>query len=148
MNFFEDIFGGSSEPPTPRQLMHGRHPLYPVILGFPNGLIPTEESAGTKICGDPHPDTTPPLQSEYNGDLWNGFTQQDNRCTVPSLLGGNAMNNNPCILGCCKVHDNCYKQHQCNWSSWICTDGGIPPILPCWACNDTVVNCITGCLKK
>ena len=40
---------GSSSPPTPRQLLHGRHPLYPVILGVSDGLIPTEASAGNPV---------------------------------------------------------------------------------------------------
>ena len=44
VSFFEWLFGGSSAPPTPRQLFHGRHPLYPQILGIQNGLIPTEGS--------------------------------------------------------------------------------------------------------
>jgi hypothetical protein len=43
---FDDLFGGSSNPPTPRQLLHGRHPLYPEILGIPLGLIPNQKSAG------------------------------------------------------------------------------------------------------
>jgi hypothetical protein len=49
---FDDLFGGGgSSPQIPRQLRHGRHPLYPVMLGVPNGLIPTEASAGLEICG-------------------------------------------------------------------------------------------------
>ena len=60
---FDELFGGgSSEPPTPRQLRHQRHPLYPVILGFPDGLIPDQVSKGLKVCGDPYPSKTPPLQ--------------------------------------------------------------------------------------
>jgi len=47
VNFFEDIFGGGSSPPIPRQLMHRRHPLYAAILGIDSGLIPTEGPAGT-----------------------------------------------------------------------------------------------------
>ena len=38
-----DIFGGGgSSLPTPRQLLYQRHPLYPVILGVSEDLIPTE----------------------------------------------------------------------------------------------------------
>ena len=62
VNFFEDIFGGGSSPEIPRQLMHGRHPLYPVILGVSDGLIPTEASEGLKVCGDPEPSKARPLQ--------------------------------------------------------------------------------------
>lgn len=51
---FDELFGGGSDnPPTPRQLRHGRHPLYPVILGIQDGLIPDETSAGPEqTCGD------------------------------------------------------------------------------------------------
>jgi len=45
VNFFEDIFGGGSSPEIPRQLLHGRHPLYPDLVGAPDGLIPDEASA-------------------------------------------------------------------------------------------------------
>jgi len=43
ISFFEWLLGGGS-PPIPRQLTHARHPLYPVILGVSDGLIPTEAS--------------------------------------------------------------------------------------------------------
>ena len=46
VQLFLDLFGGSDTPPTPRQLLHGRHPLYPDILGVQDGLIPDEKSAG------------------------------------------------------------------------------------------------------
>ena len=130
-----------------RQLRHQRHPLYPAIMGVSDGLIPDEVSAGApEIVGDKHLKNKRPVQSEYNGNLWSSFNTQDGVCSVPSYLGGNAMNKNPCMLGCCKAHDNCYTKNQCNWSSWIGTDCGIPPILPCWACNDTVVKCIKSCM--
>ena len=45
VSFFEWLFGGSGAPPIPRQLLHGRHPLYDWILGLPVGLIATEASA-------------------------------------------------------------------------------------------------------
>jgi hypothetical protein len=61
--FFQNLFGlGGSTPPTPRQLLHGRHPLYPVILGVQDGLIPDEVSAGQpQFCGDPQPCGIAPL---------------------------------------------------------------------------------------
>ena len=70
VNFFEDLFGGGGSPTIPRQLLHARHPLYPLILGFPEGLIPTEGSAGPTIC----PDTggvskTPALQKQGTGSM-------------------------------------------------------------------------------
>ena len=67
VSFFEALFGGSSDtPPTPRKLLHGRHPLYPVILGIQNGLIPDEASAGApKLVGDPQPSPNArPLQKD------------------------------------------------------------------------------------
>jgi len=67
VNFFEDIFGGGGSPPIPRQLMHARHPLYPVILGVQDGLIPDEMSKGkAELCGDAEFCGTKPLQkAEY-----------------------------------------------------------------------------------
>jgi hypothetical protein len=63
ISFFEDIFGGSSNPPPPRQLLHGRHPLYPNILGVQDGLIPDEKSAGPEqTCGDLQICNTRPLR--------------------------------------------------------------------------------------
>jgi hypothetical protein len=57
--FFEALFGGSSDnPATPRQLLHGRHPLYPVILGVQDGLIPTEASEGP-VAENRAPSNTP-----------------------------------------------------------------------------------------
>ena len=53
VQLFLDLFGGSSSPPTPRQLLHGRHPLYPLIIGTPLGDIPNQESSGKpELCGD------------------------------------------------------------------------------------------------
>lgn len=63
VSFFEWLFGGSSAPPTPRQLYHGRHPLYPVILGVQDGLIPTEVSDGPVI--ELHSSHTTGQEGEY-----------------------------------------------------------------------------------
>jgi hypothetical protein len=67
VNFFEDIFGGSDHPQIPRQLLHGRHPLYPVMLGVSDGLIPTEASAGKpEFCGDLSVCNKRPLPKDKN----------------------------------------------------------------------------------
>jgi hypothetical protein len=46
--FFENLFGlgGSTSIEIPRQMRHGRHPLYDWILGVSVGLTPTEASSG------------------------------------------------------------------------------------------------------
>ncbi len=87
VNFFEDIFGGGSTPEIPRQLRHQRHPLYPVILGFPDGEIPDEVSKGKpQLCGDAEFSGTPPLQSPEYRDL-SSLTpfspNQGETCTEP-----------------------------------------------------------------
>ncbi len=64
VNFFVDLFGGGSTPEIPRQLRHKRHPLYDKILGFPDGEIPTEASAGPTVCSDPGVSSTPVLQKQ------------------------------------------------------------------------------------
>ena len=52
-SFFDWLLSGSSAPPTPRKLLHGRHPLYPVFIGTPIGLIPTQGPSGApQLCGD------------------------------------------------------------------------------------------------
>ncbi len=56
ISFFDWLFGGGGPPPTPRKLLHQRHPLYPVILGVSYSLIPDEVSAGKcQFCGDAQP---------------------------------------------------------------------------------------------
>ena len=110
---FLDLFGGgSSEPPTPRQLLHGRHPLYPVILGIPNGLIPTEKSEGLKVCGDPHPSSARPLPkdpapdcSEYGRACAQCGPLDTYDCEMAPAVCNNTPSgpNNPrsnCIRGC------------------------------------------------
>ena len=90
VNFFEDIFGGSDNPPTPRQLLHGRHPLYPVILGIQDGLIPDEWSAGPVI--ELHSSHTTGQEGEYYevqevvpwlGPLIKGFPEGGGTLTDP-----------------------------------------------------------------
>jgi len=68
VSFFEWLFGGSGAPPTPRQLLHGRHPLYPVILGLSDGLDPNEVSAGPTR----YPSITRPLATEKVPEMYMG----------------------------------------------------------------------------
>ena len=56
-SFFDWLFGGSGAPPTPRQLLHGRHPLYDWILQIVAGLLPDEKSAANMPSG---PGSSPP----------------------------------------------------------------------------------------
>lgn len=51
-----------------------------------------------------------------NGNLFDGFDKQDNRCSVP--LVGSILDKNECILDRCKKHDDCYSENECNYSSW------------------------------
>ena len=61
---FLDIFGGGSDnPPIPRQLLHGRHPLYPVMLGVSDGLIPDETCEALPPETSSSPLNPPPLQA-------------------------------------------------------------------------------------
>jgi hypothetical protein len=110
ISFFDWLLGGSDTPPTPRQLLHNRHPLYPDILGVPDGLIPTEASEGTKFCSDPHPCRTPPLHkispappsacSQYDAEC--AATPADSYACAAgdccTSFGNNATAN--CVRGC------------------------------------------------
>jgi hypothetical protein len=70
VSFFEWLFGGSGAPPTPRQLLHGRHPLYGAILGIQLGLLPDESSAGAPDVPKPCPPVPgPPGILKRNIDL-------------------------------------------------------------------------------
>ncbi|MBI3352216.1 MAG: hypothetical protein HY036_06525 [Nitrospirae bacterium] len=74
-----------------------------------------------------------------NGNYTNGFETQDNKCTVGWLSP--VANSNSCVLQCCQVHDNCYKENQCNASSWRGNFAGYD--LPCQRCNYAVAGCIS-----
>jgi hypothetical protein len=50
------------------------------------------------------------------GNLFNGFTKQDDVCSLPGLLGSVA---DACVLGRCQKHDSCYAQSECNASFWV-----------------------------
>lgn len=71
-----------------------------------------------------------------NGNLWPGFTPQDGVCSTGPLA--NTMNSRPCVLKCCKAHDDCYTKYNCNFSSFL---GGLP-FGPCQMCNSDVEWCI------
>jgi len=55
--------------------------------------------------------------TEPNGNIWDGFRRQDERCSIPGI--GCAMDRNPDLLKRCFNHDQCYKENVCNYSSWI-----------------------------
>jgi len=104
VNFFEDLFGGSERPPTPRQLQHGRHPLYPVILGISDSLIPTMESKGKPdFCGDPDWCGKKPLQKQpLPGYNWCG--PGNNGCPPTNDTDR-----------CCETHDLAYGSSFSGW---------------------------------
>ena len=65
VSFFDWLFGGPDNPPTPRQLLHGRHPLYDGILGIRPSEAPTEGSEAPTESESTAPSTPcnpPPLQ--------------------------------------------------------------------------------------
>jgi hypothetical protein len=89
---FSDLFGGSDNPPTPRQLRHGRHPLYAGVIGIRTGLLPTEVSAtplgrqpaGARSSGNA-PSNQPPLQVEGNGIQLVQFHELENPAADAAL---------------------------------------------------------------
>jgi RHS repeat-associated protein len=72
----------------------------------------------------------------FNGSPLPGYSEQDNVCSYPAGY----FNKNACTKKCCKAHDDCYRRHGCNASSWL----GIPFFLPgaCQMCNQQVELCI------
>ena len=73
-----------------------------------------------------------------NGNIYPGFTPQDEVCSVPGWAGRDRMNANPCIKKCCVSHDKCFKQFNCNMSSWLG-----PVFTACKLCNLVAEFCIT-----
>ncbi|MBK8180823.1 MAG: hypothetical protein IPK67_18410 [Planctomycetes bacterium] len=84
-------------------------------------------------------------------------------CTVPSWIGGGALNSSPCALACCAKHDECYKKYGCTAASWANNAagaiagsmlGGLGAMFgsrlaaylsKCAGCNQDVVDCIIAC---
>jgi hypothetical protein len=108
-----DLFGGSDNPPTPRKLLHGRHPLYPVILGVPEGEIPDEVSAGApQFVGDPKPrPNARPLQraedayqSPNSGQYYQSLHEIPPFAVCMGLVGGF---NAESIISCVGQSINC-----------------------------------------
>jgi RHS repeat-associated protein len=152
-DFLNDVFGLWGQPPTfngnvqasqsgknvPQNPNANCGPMHPCTTVQVNGTNP------------PPPGTTPsslpntlPLSAlaswPLNGNFWPGFTKQDGLCTTGPFA--NSMNSNPAILSCCEAHDACYKQFQCNASSFV---GGLPG--PCdLICNANVEACIANAL--
>ena len=134
---FDDLFGGSDNPPTPRQLLHGRHPLYPVILGIQNGLIPDEKSAGPEqTCGDLQicpvralrkDKPTPEYRKPPSGSFASGFSN----CVGNSIAGGAL----PCYVGICGAGIALFARGQK-------VIGGIAAGTGCGAAAATIFCCI------
>jgi RHS repeat-associated protein len=82
-----------------------------------------------------------------NGNYNPGFTPQDGVCSLwPNWLA-NAANSNPCVLSCCKAHDDCYANNRCNASSWWGLGNVGAAYRSCQKCNSTVVHCISGAIS-
>ncbi|MFW5451640.1 MAG: RHS repeat-associated core domain-containing protein [Methylophagaceae bacterium] len=67
-----------------------------------------------------------------NGNQWGEFEPQDGVCSWPA----DKFNNDSNTKSCCVVHDQCYEQHSCNWSSWFGGSGA------CVSCNMQAIECI------
>jgi RHS repeat-associated protein len=50
-----------------------------------------------------------------NGTVADYYKDQDNKCSIP-IIGSIA---DKCLLGNCQRHDACYKENQCNATSWV-----------------------------
>ncbi len=112
ISFFDWLFGGGGPPPTPRKLLHQRHPLYPVILGIPDGLDPTEGSAAptTSVEAAPEaaPNEPPPNEPPLQKPGYMTVQFHDYNYCGPGNNGGSTT---PGTLDdCCRQHDNCYDQ--------------------------------------
>ena len=58
---------------------------------------------------------------------------------------------NDCFLGCCAIHDKCYRDFQCSQNSWcvnILNVGGVPVKTACSLCNENAADCFEKCMTK
>ena len=155
-NYFRDY-----EPNTGRYIesdpigLDGGSNLYlyanavPTMYTDPLGLAPYNDpmnQIANRAAGLPPNANLPPQppQPFSNGNYDSGSFPQDGLCTVP-LVGGK-MNSNSCVIGCCKVHDDCYARNGCNSSSWKGNLIGLS--YACQQCNMEARQCITRALLK
>ncbi len=74
-------------------------------------------------------------------------------CDLPWWLLGEQANSSECVLACCAVHDKCYYDRHCTFTSWAfyakvsaCQFGTITKEeLRCAPCNNNVSACIAAC---
>jgi RHS repeat-associated protein len=70
-------------------------------------------------------------------------------CDVPQWAKSKTEAND-CFLKCCAVHDKCYHDHECSYTSWSGNflGGVVSRIFPCVRCNDAAVLCFARCTTK
>jgi hypothetical protein len=137
-SFFEEIFGGGgSSPEIPRQLRHGRHPLYPDILGVLFGLIPTEASAMLvfSASGAPPPNVAPLQKPGYMTVQYPEY----NYCG-PGNNGGTTTPDT--TDNCCKQHDDCYALHGLTAENMHRPGQGASAAQQ--ACDQQLCTCVSG----
>jgi RHS repeat-associated protein len=96
----------------------------PIFHNDPTGLAP----------GQNPPRKKPPRPPFPNGNIDDGFTQQDYICSY----GGGLANNDGCVRDCCVKHDDCYWLYECNASSWNGPSGSV-----CQGCNSVFQKCLS-----
>ena len=138
---FDDLFGGSSSsPPIPRQLLHGRHPLYPDILGVSDGLIPTMDSAGKpQFCGDSHvcpycpvaKDESTPEYRKAPASAQPSFASSFSNCMETSIAKGAL----PCYTAICGAGIGLFARG-------LRVQGGIAAGIGCGAAALTIGCCV------
>jgi len=144
VNFFEDIFGGGSSPPIPRQLMHRRHPLYGQIIGILESLIPTEASPVSAVFAGlgAAPSNVPPLQrADYSGQIIQVQFWGYNYCGPGNNGGPTAPNTTD---ECCREHDSCYGSRGLSGWDVLRHLAGANPSPGQQRCDQQLCNCVGG----
>jgi hypothetical protein len=152
ISFFDWLFGSDNPPPIPRQLRHARHPLYRVILGVPDGVIPDLVSAGKpEFCGDPQPcpnarplskdpaRSSTPTQPNASSDCQRNVDNAEAACGIlQGFFGIDVHVICPVAVGSCYSLPTPYT---CGMALGTCGSAGL---LDYW-CYREITNAKAGC---
>jgi hypothetical protein len=116
VELFEDLFGGPSTPPTPRELKHGRNDLYAYVNNIPTDYMPDEANSAhnTVVVDLPNgdPPQAPLQKPEYRKAP--AAAQQPRGWGAFATCGGVFTAFNPELPVACRGSGSCLRRRRCS----------------------------------